>query len=315
MSKVLVVGLNPAWQKVLEFPALRLGEVNRARAGQSLASGKGFNTAKVLSRLGHEVWLLQVLGGANGRRCLEACEALGIRSVAAWVDEETRECLTLLENGESSGKDDGVGVKAATEIIEPFAISKPGLDRELLAELPAAPDAFEAVAVCGTIPAGLSADIYGDLLARYAPKVSVVDAWQGLDASSLAKVSCAKMNAEELGMLKQRVGYAFADPSGPLFAITAGPGEAYMLRGGRTLARYAPPRLDAVVNPIGAGDTVTAGLVHHLTQGCAAPEAFRRALAMGSASCLNRLPAEYAEADYLRLLAMVEMQDGGGPDV
>ncbi len=304
MAKVLVVGLNPAWQKVLEFPVLHAGEVNRARSSQSLASGKGFNAAKVLSRLGHEVWLLQVLGGANGRRCLEACEALGIRSVAAWVDEETRECLTLLDAAGGT----------ATEIIEPFSIGKPGLDRELLAELPQDPNAFAAIAICGTVPPGLAPDIYAGLLARFRPRVSVVDAWQGLDADALAKATCVKMNAGELDLLERRLGRKLTDPAGPLFAITAGSGDAFMLRGSRTLARFHPPRLEAIVNPIGAGDTVTAGLLHHLAEGCSAPEAFRRALAMGSASCLNRLPAEYAESDYLRLLDLVKLHEGEGTD-
>ena len=76
MAKILVVGLNPAWQKVLCFRDFRPGEVNRAVSLDALASGKGINTAKVLRRLGHEVWLLQILGGDNGRRCQEACEAM-----------------------------------------------------------------------------------------------------------------------------------------------------------------------------------------------------------------------------------------------
>ena len=87
MAPILVVGLNPAWQKILEFEVLEPGEVNRARSLVQLASGKGMNAAKVLRRLGHEVHLLQVLGGSNGQRCLEGCMSLGIRSLHAWVDE------------------------------------------------------------------------------------------------------------------------------------------------------------------------------------------------------------------------------------
>src|SRR5688500_8092018 len=81
MAKVRRAGLNPAWQKILEFDAFAPGEVNRATALVQLASGKGLNAAKVLSRLGHEVHLLQVLGGSNGQRCLVACQALGLHSL------------------------------------------------------------------------------------------------------------------------------------------------------------------------------------------------------------------------------------------
>ena len=97
MAKILVAGLNPAWQKILEFGKLVVGEVNRAQSLVQLGSGKGMNAAKVLRRLGHEVHLLQVLGGSNGQRCLVACQSLDIRSVHAWTEEETRQCLTLVD--------------------------------------------------------------------------------------------------------------------------------------------------------------------------------------------------------------------------
>jgi tagatose 6-phosphate kinase len=300
MARILVAGLNPAWQTVLGFDAFMPGEVNRAGSIANLASGKGLNAAKVLGRLGHEVWLLQILGGANGRRCLEGCESLGIRSVAAWVDEETRQCLTLLDKRTGT----------ATEIIEPFRVDKPGLDSELMAELPSDPLAFDAIALCGSIPSGVSGDIYIDLLSRYRPGVSVVDAWQGLDPQSLAKATCVKVNAGELAALRRETGTDDKGLGGPLFAVTAGAGEAYMLRQGKVLARFVPPRLSASVNPIGAGDAVTAGLVHFLAAGLDAPEAFRRALAIGSASCLDPMPAQYSESDFQRLLPLVEMRNG-----
>ena len=298
MAKILVVGLNPAWQTTLEFDALAMGEVNRAKTTASLASGKGINTAKVLRRMGHEVWLLQILGGGNGELCLEGCETFGIRSLVAWVDEETRSCITLLD----------AKTGTATEVIEPFAVGKPDLDRELLAKLPSDPQAYDALVLCGTVPQGVSGDIYQTIIARFKPKVKVVDAWQGLDAESLLNTTCVKMNALELAALKERVGGAFAKSDRPLFAITAGAGEAYMVQGGQTLAYFTPPRLSGPVNPIGAGDTVTAGLVHHLLLGLETPESFRRALAMGSASCIDRVPAEFSDEDFQRLLPMVTMR-------
>ncbi len=295
MAKVLVVGLNPAWQTILEFPSLCMGQVNRARSKTNIAAGKGFNAAKVLARLGHEVWLLQILGGSRGRLCLQGCEAHGIRSVAAWAEEETRQCYTLLD----------ITAHTATEIIEPFSVSKPNLDTELLELLPMDPLAFEALVFCGSIPAGVSPRIFTDVRSRFAARIAVLDAWQGIDAHFLAQVTCAKMNAEEFSDLQKKLSVPLGQGPSPLFAITAGPGEARMLRGLEILGRFKPPVLEGAINPIGAGDTVTAGLVHHLLQGLAAPESFRRALAMGSASCLNRFPAEYSEAEYLRLIPEV----------
>jgi fructose-1-phosphate kinase PfkB-like protein len=313
MSKILVVGLNPAWQKVLEFADFRPGEVNRVKTVSTLASGKGINAAKVLRRLGHEVWLLQILGGENGKRCLESCEELGIRSLYAWVETETRQCLTLLHGGAKAagpgGNRDVAGGAApgeATEIIEPFRVREAGVGEALLGVLPEEPDFFDAVVVSGTVPPGVGDDIYDAVLDRFAPGISVIDAWQGLSADTLGRATCVKMNQAEFRALTERLGPQSAGET--LFLITSGGGEASMIRSGNTLARLVPPPLSEVVNPIGAGDTVTAGLTHFLLQGLKASEAFRRGLAMGSASCLHPLPAEFTDEDYLALLPRVELR-------
>ena len=282
MAKILVVGLNPAWQKVLDFQDFRAGEVNRAKSLSALASGKGINAAKVLRRLGHEVWLLQVLGGENGKRCLEGCEELGIRSLYAWVEAETRQCITLLHGpgpsdgsghpGEFTGPGSS-GPGGTTEIIEPFRVRQAGVGEALLGVLPEDPDFFDAVVVSGSVPSGIDEGLYESILESFQPSVTVIDAWKGLGAAALERATCIKMNQAEFGALAERMGSQGAGEA--LFLITSGGGEASMLRSGNTLARLLPPRLSDLINPIGAGDTVTAGLTHFLLQGLKASEAFR----------------------------------------
>lgn len=294
MPRILVVGPNPAWQKVMILGALQPGQVNRASQSLSMASGKGMNTAKVLKRLGHEVSLLQIVGGANGRRCLEGCAKLGIESLHVEVPEETRQCITLA---------DGRG--ETTEIIEPFRLGRPGASEALLALLPAEAESFDAVALCGTVPDGAGSGLYAAVLDRMRPRISVIDAWQGLSAETLAKANCVKMNRGEYTDLGKRLGAGGVGEA--LFLLTAGSGEACVLRQDKAEARILPASLGSVANPIGAGDTVTAGLIHFLLEGLPIAEAFRRGLAMGSASCIKFQPAEYAEGDYQRLLALTEL--------
>lgn len=290
MAKILVVGLNPAWQKILEFDALQPGEVNRARNLVQLASGKGMNAAKVLRRLGHEVHLLQVLGGSNGQRCLVACQALGIQSLHAWVEEETRQCLTLVDSGAG----------AATEIIEPFEIETPGAAKTILSLLPAQPSSFEAALISGTVPAGLPDDMYRRILSGLNPGLTMLDAWKGVDAALLSKVDYVKVNRAEHATLEPLAG-----DSGPLFLVTDGAGEAVVQRSRKLQSRIPTARLERVRNPIGAGDTVAAGTLHFLLAGQDPVEAFRRGLAMGSASCLNLEPAQFAWEEFEALLPRV----------
>lgn len=290
MAKILVVGLNPAWQKILEFEWLRTGEVNRARNLVQLASGKGMNAAKVLRRLGHEVHLLQALGGSNGQRCMVACQALGIQSLHAWVEEETRQCLTLVDYGSGT----------ATEIIEPFGIESPGMGEAVLALLPKEPSAFDAVLFSGTVPPGLPDDMYRRILAGSKSRLSMLDAWKGVDATLLSQVDYVKVNRAEHASLEPLAG-----EGGPLFLVTDGAGEAEVKRGRKLQVRIPTARLDRVRNPIGAGDTVSAGTLHFLLEGVEPVEAFRRGLAMGSASCLNLEPAQFAWEEFEALLPRV----------
>ncbi|HLP42355.1 MAG TPA: PfkB family carbohydrate kinase [Fibrobacteria bacterium] len=297
MAHILVAGLNPAWQKILEFANLDIGEVNRAETLIQLASGKGLNAAKVLRRLGHEVTLLQVVGGANGQKCLEACQALGIRSVHFRVEEETRQCLTLVDRGRGT----------VTEIIEPFATGMDGIGESLLAALPAHPDAFDAVLLCGTLPPGVPEDIYSWLLDRYRSSLRLMDAWKGVDealtrlAEADAGMGYLKINRKEYASLEAALSRLPAP--GPLVLVTDGSADATLIRRGRVLGRIPVSRLIGVRNPIGAGDAVTAGSAHYLLQGMEPAEAFRHGLAMGSASCLTLEPAQFAWEDYESLLA------------
>lgn len=282
-----MVGLNPAWQKVMAFPHFRAGEVNRAESLMQLASGKGINSAKVLRRLGHEVHLLQVLGGAQGERCLAGCKALEIHSLHAWVEEETRQCTTMVD----------LSLGEATEIIEPFAVRTAGADAALWKALPADSHAYDALLLSGTIPSGLPADLFHRLLDRFRPKVSMLDAYQSVDRPLLHKTDVVKVNRREFAVLEPLV-----REGGPLFLVTDGPEEAAVIRDGETLARIAVSRLERVLNPIGAGDTVSAGTLHFLLEGLEPSEAFRRGLAMGSASCLNLEPAGFDWKAYETLL-------------
>jgi 1-phosphofructokinase len=296
MARILVVGPNPAWQKVFVFGDFRPGQVNRASKSLTMASGKGINAAKVLKRLGHEVSVLQIIGGINGRRVADACARLGLSSLHVEVPEETRMCVTLADGrGETS------------ELIEPYRVSAPAVEA-LLALLPRDADAFDAIALLGTVPPGAGEGLYDAVLERLRPRVSVIDAWQGVSLAALAKASCVKMNQAEYAELAKRSLAAGGGkaPEG-LFLVTAGAGEACVLRSGSAEGRIRPPGLGQVANAIGAGDTVTAGVTHFLLAGLSATEAFRRALAMGSASCLKFGPAEYAEGDYQRLLAATEL--------
>ena len=86
-----------------------------------------------------------------------------------------------------------------------------------------------------------------------------------------------------------------------VLAVTAGPSTSYLFdrNGGY---EYSIPSIPGIINPIGAGDTVSAVFFCEFLKGTPLHEAFRLALGAGTASCLDLLPAEF-KADKARKIA------------
>ncbi len=297
MARILVVGLNPAWQKILEFDSVTVGRVNRARRITELASGKGLNTSLVLRHFGHEVCLLQVLGGRNGQKIAGYCRQKGIHTLAYETRQETRTCSTLIDHATAT----------VTEMIEPFSISTDGSVEDQIAELVGGQHgSYDAVLYCGTVPAGLSPGIYWAVHQRVTARLAILDAVRAIPEELLNSVDYVKINRREFEEFQSRFPDLLAgDSSHRVFLLTDGAELARLLHRvqGRIEERHFHlPHLDHVLNPIGAGDTVTAGLAHYLLSGFPADEAFRRALALGSASCLQLEPAAYKDEDSENIL-------------
>jgi tagatose 6-phosphate kinase len=63
-----------------------------------------------------------------------------------------------------------------------------------------------------------------------------------------------------------------------------------------------------VLNPIGSGDAVTAGIAHTLLRGESLDQALLRGTALGTANCLNLYPGRVERSEYERILEAVEVQ-------
>jgi fructose-1-phosphate kinase PfkB-like protein len=292
VAKVLVAGLNPAWQQVYSLSSLHPDTVQRAESFHALASGKGLNAAKVLARLGHDVSVLQILAGENGRRVHGACPALGIRSLAAWTDGETRVCTTLLGGGKS------------IEAIAPFAVGNPSIADELV-ERGSPDDRYDALLVCGSIPEGLDAGVYRKIVERAAARLVVWDSVDGLSPEIIPRISWVKLNLSEYDGLARAV-WRHA-PKRPALVTHSSGAE---IRNHPEAGFFNFPPLRNPLNPIGAGDTVTAMLTDGILRGLGAREAASRALAAGTASCMHPLPAEWDPADAERLEKKILWTDG-----
>ncbi|KAJ3053565.1 hypothetical protein HK097_003942 [Rhizophlyctis rosea] len=233
-KEVLIVGLNPAFQTTLYFDNYRQGKVNRAYRKSHSIGGKGQNVAMACEQHGEKdkVSILQFIGGMTGSYIQRVLDEKGIHQISVPVAKGTRTCTTVLDK--RTGE--------MTELIEP-AGRVGAEERELLEKWAVTllkDPKLEAIALCGSLPPGITGSTY-TLIAENKPEkcVLLLDACSDVDCLKTGKVDILKINSEEAAVL---AGMAVTDPEDLLsigkhliktrkikiLAITNGPDTAYL---------------------------------------------------------------------------------------
>ncbi|OGV57705.1 MAG: hypothetical protein A2X45_19375 [Lentisphaerae bacterium GWF2_50_93] len=291
--ELIAVGLNPAWQKTLSFPEFIPGEVNRASSVSLFPAGKGINFARAASIWGAKTTVCQFLGGHTGEFIKEGLREERIRHVSVELNSPVRTCSTCICM--KTGK--------VTELIEPSAPVPSryvrSLKKKILEKIPSS----AGIALCGTYPEGVGAGFYADIASagKEKGKIVMLDGFKGIGETLEKGVSVLKVNKSEFSSLTGKrdifeAAKAFFRRYDVRFAaITDGPSKAYLfdMYG---VCEYKIPACGKVLNPIGAGDTVSAVLLTELVRGTSPAEAFRKALGAGTASCFNIKSADFSIA-------------------
>lgn len=101
MESVLTIGLSPAFERVMVFPSLKEGEVNRAQKSYLFASGKAVNVTRVLLSLKRDAVNITHLSKGRKDEFLSLAEKEEIPVKFVLSSSPTRCCTTLInrENG------------------------------------------------------------------------------------------------------------------------------------------------------------------------------------------------------------------------
>ncbi|HMP76696.1 MAG TPA: hexose kinase [Kiritimatiellia bacterium] len=303
---ILCLAISPAVQRTLFMDILRPGEVNRAKRTRISAAGKGVNVATVLARLGAPARLVGMRGGPDGEWIARELAALGVD--ARWTETRapTRHCHTVVE---------GEGTRI-TELVEETATPAESEWRAFDQAVAAALTGCSWLAISGALPPGVPVARLAELgeQARAAGAKLFIDS-QGapLRAALDAKPAIVKLNVEELTATTGRPADEEADRwiamqelrslGAGAILVTDGARDAF-LRSDAGRWRLTPPRVD-VLNPIGSGDAVSAGLLVELERGAPLPDAAAFGLACGSANALTEIPALLDPATARELCARV----------
>ncbi|MGE4490793.1 MAG: 1-phosphofructokinase family hexose kinase [Kiritimatiellales bacterium] len=283
--KILCCGFFPALQRTIEYASFRPYEVNRARKVSVAASGKATNTARVLKILGADPLMLSFAGGGNGQivRDLLDDEQLPCR----WIETkaETRICQTLLS-------DDHDG---CTELVENSPPLSSAEWKAFIKTFASIQNDFDRIVFSGNLPAHAPQDIYGELLALTDGSKVLIDSYgPPLLAALQHRPAVVKINSEELRSTFKSTApvQELADELMSLGAgavgVTQGKAHAFLFEPDRTYT-FAVPTIKAV-NPIGSGDSVSAGTAYALGKGHSLVEAFVFGLACGTSNAMNLEP-------------------------
>jgi 1-phosphofructokinase family hexose kinase len=297
--------LNPTLQKTLICERLVVGGINRCLQRRVDASGKGVNAARVLAQLGQRVVHLTQAGGDERSRFLDLATADGVP--IKWVESGSalRHCTTLVEA--STGR--------VTELIEPAEAVHPSTAAMLRDAFDELLGRFTVLVVSGTRAPGFPDELVPQMVeqARSRGKHVVLDLkgedlLRCLDAGpavikpNLAEFvttflgeSMPEEETEDVALLarvqdsmvqvarRYRLGVVLTRGSRPAL-VTEGEG-----------VRSLPPPRTQVVNTIGSGDAVAAGIAAVLGHGGDLSRAVMVGLECGSRNAARLAPGSIAE--------------------
>lgn len=293
---IVTVTPNPSIDRTASLPSpLTRGAVHRVTSVTDQAGGKGVNVARALTLAGLDA--LAVLPAAANDPLIVALQAANVSFRVVTATEPARTNLTITEP-------DGT----TTKINEPGATLDAATVAALTDAVLAAADGADWVVMSGSLPPGMAASWYGDVVAMLASRrcrvaVDTSDAPLAALIGSLDRGApdLIKPNAEELAsvlglapeVLEQAVAQGDPEPVvaaarqlvdrgvGAVLATLGAEGAVLVDANGAWMATPPPivPR-----STVGAGDSSLAGYIRAEVGGAVSPQRLQMAVAYGSAA-------------------------------
>jgi len=306
---IYTVTLNPAVDRELTVPDFAFDTVLRATAWQVDYGGKGFNVSRMLRSLGTPSVALAFTGGRSGELLGDGLAALGIETAFIWVEGETRTNVSIVNEKHDhyikvNEPGPAIGAEAQAALLAKV--------REL-----AQPGSWWVLA--GSLPPGLPAGYYAQIAAAVhegGGQVVLDSSGEALKEGCLAAPALVKPNDHELQQLTGLpVGSTEEIVAAARQVRALGPASVVVSMGkagalavdGSGAWMVAAPRI-AEQNPIGAGDSLVAGLVWSLARGDTMAEALRWGVACGAATAASPGTAVGERAAVERLYAQTSVE-------
>ena len=281
---ITVAGFNTAIDRFIQLEALNPGEVHRVQVEHVYPGGKGVHVAQTIAALGERVQLIGVVDAAHRDLINRRMHERGVVFHGIDVAGELRHCLALR---------DARG--AITEILgQGPELSRSECDA-LLEHFRRSVDESELVILCGSLPRGLPATVYADLVeyARQRGKRCLVDAsGDAMRHAVDAKPFMVKPNRDEISEwigqsvfdlhAAERAATALRERGVAVPVVTMG--ELGALAADESGVWHAQCASAYVRNSVGSGDCFLAGFAVAIKRNMSLDEALQLAVASGVAN-------------------------------
>lgn len=298
---IAAAGLTPAWQRIMVFDRVTLGEVNRAARIVECISGKVTNTAIAARSLGGDVTAVLPIGPNVWQEVTRETAELNLACEFVPTAAPTRTCVTVIDR--ASGQ--------VTELVEDAAPLAPSELAAFAKRLRRCWAKADILVFSGSLPRGTPAETYRDLLSECPIPIIADFRGPGLMAVLPLRPLLVKPNRAEL---EATLACSFRDDQGliagmeelcrrgAVWTLVSQGSAAIWLASQNEVYRFDPPIPDTVENPIGCGDALAGALAWALNNGVSVPEAVRLGVAAAQDNLRTLLPCRL-DPDWVRRCA------------
>ncbi|WP_108672442.1 1-phosphofructokinase [Peribacillus acanthi] len=282
---IYTVTLNPSIDYIVEVEEFIINAVNRMEKEAKYPGGKGINVSRVLNRIGIPTKALGFVGGFTGSFITDALHSEGVTTDFVRVDGDSRINIKLKAVQETEINGNGPIISAhSLELLQ-----------EKLDEMREG----DYLVLAGSLPSTLPQELYADWIRKYRQKgVHVVVDASGkvLEEALKHRPFLVKPNHHELADLFNTTITSVQDvisyghkvvELGAENVIVSMAGEGALLITKDNVFKATVPKGE-VVNSVGAGDSLVAGLIGTFSETNDLMKGFQFGVAAGSATAFSR---------------------------
>lgn len=296
---VITVSLNPAIDRILEVPRLKLGAHQRGRLIARLPAGKAVNVSRALALLGVANVATGFVGEEDLDRFERSFDETHVRPQFLTLPGATRENVTLIDP-----------VNHVETHIRDIGLAVGDKDKNRLArKLGLLCRAGSVVVFSGSMPEGFVADDFVKLIEiclSAKARVAVDTSGPALRAAAKMPLWLLKPNAAELEEIAERPLPTEADLIAAGRELSAGIETVLVSRGsegglcfvdGAVLKGQVDVRPDRIRNTVGCGDCLLAGFIAARLEREDIRESYRYALAAATAAAVSVESSRFLRQD------------------